>query len=329
MKTAPLEKIFDIEYGNQLNFNVMDEDALGVNFVSRSRSNLGIVGRVARLPIVEAYSAGLITVSLGGSYLLSSFVQPKEFYTAQNIKVLSAKQEMSLREKVFYCFCISRNRFKYSSHGREANRSLNSLLVPSREYVPDWVEEIKLEALAIAPLQTPGDFDMKRGADGGAMELVPLEKIFALRNGINPPAEIREAEAIDGLFLPLVRPSKSQFSSFAEFVDRRTIDPKHVYPSGTLYISTNGQGSHSYAYVAPFEFVPNSDVTVALPRQAMSFAEKLFYAMVISKNRRLFSYGRKPKGRRLAELLVPASPPAYVYDKGIVSEILQSESVGL
>ena len=32
---------------------------------------------------IEPYDEGLITVSLGGSFLLSSFVQPKKFYTAQ------------------------------------------------------------------------------------------------------------------------------------------------------------------------------------------------------------------------------------------------------
>ena len=38
----------------------------------------------------------------------------------------------------------------------------------------------------------------------------------------------------------------------------------------------------------------------------MTLREKLFYAMCISHNRFKFSYGRKPKGDRLASILLPA-----------------------
>ena len=106
MKTVPISDLFDIEYGNKLNFNATVEDADGINFVTRSRSNLGVGGRVAAIDGVEPYPEGLITVSLGGSYLLSAFVQPGPFYTAQNIKVLKPKQPMTFNEMAYYCSCI-------------------------------------------------------------------------------------------------------------------------------------------------------------------------------------------------------------------------------
>ena len=37
----------------------------------------------------------------------------------------------------------------------------------------------------------------------------------------------------------------------------------------------------------------------------MSLEEKLFYAVCITKNRYRFSYGRKPKGKRLKSLVLP------------------------
>lgn len=140
MNTVELQELFDIEYGNQLNLNQMDKSAeYGdevVNFVSRRGSNLGVSDKVQTIPDEEPYSKGLITVALGGA-ILSSFVQSRPFYTAQNIKVLSPIEQMDFVEKVYYCLCIESNQFRYSTYGREANKTLHKLQVPAE--VPEWV----------------------------------------------------------------------------------------------------------------------------------------------------------------------------------------------
>lgn len=71
---VPLKNIFDIEYGNKFDKNKMSLDDGGVNFVSRSSKDLGFDGKVARATGIKPYEKGLITVTLGGTYLLSSFV---------------------------------------------------------------------------------------------------------------------------------------------------------------------------------------------------------------------------------------------------------------
>lgn len=48
-------------------------------------------------------------------------------------------------------------------------------------------------------------------------------------------------------------------------------------------------------------------MTVLLPKREMTLKEKLFYAMCITHNRFKFSYGRKPKGQKLAEILLPST----------------------
>ena len=85
--------------------------------------------------------------------------------------------------------------------------------------------------------------------------------------------------------------------------------PDEIYPAGTLYVSTDGQGSHTYSYVSVCDFVPNSNITVLIPKRDMTLREKLFYAMFISHNRFKFSYGRKPKGKRLMDILMPSAMP--------------------
>jgi hypothetical protein len=46
---------------------------------------------------------------------------------------------MSLDTKLYYCLCIEANRFRYSTYGREANRTLKTIQVPVLHHVPSWV----------------------------------------------------------------------------------------------------------------------------------------------------------------------------------------------
>lgn len=144
-----LHRLFEIEHGNKFDLNKMekrgpDDDAIA--FIGRSGEKNGIVAFVKKFGGAEPYAEGLITVALGGA-ALSSFVQPRRFYTAQNIDVLRPFVEMSLEVKLYYCLCIEANRFRYSTYGREANRTLKNLLVPKIEFVPTWVNGITASAV--------------------------------------------------------------------------------------------------------------------------------------------------------------------------------------
>jgi hypothetical protein len=138
---VPLNRVFIVGHGNKFDLNKMTQCAPtddAVAFIGRSGERNGFVAFVERLGTKEPYQGGLITVALGGS-ALSSFVQPRPFYTAQNIDVLTPRAVMSLDVKLYYCLCVEANRFRYSTFGREANRTLKNLLVPSPEFVPSWV----------------------------------------------------------------------------------------------------------------------------------------------------------------------------------------------
>jgi hypothetical protein len=314
-----LEDIFDIEYGNKFDANKVNFVSEGINFVSRSSKNLGIVGKVDPIEGAKTFESGLITVTLGGTYLLSAFVQPDPFYTAQNIKVLRPRQEMSLAEKVYYCECIKANRFKYSTHGREANRSLNSILVPPRSEIPNWVNTIEPRKFAIRndhKLIGPTDLSQK-----GLNVLTRLDTIFEVKSGTLVNAKHRSENRLSSDYLPYIRPSKTQTTSFVEYVDGTAVSSQYIFPRHTLYISTNGQGSHTYSYVSIENFVPNTDVSPLLPKRLMSLQEKLYYAAIITAHRPLFSYGRKPKGERLKALMIPKWAPPFVYDEDIAASI--------
>ena len=149
-----LSEIFEIYTGSKLDFGKQELDEKGINFVSRNSNNNGIVGKVALKPKMKIYKKGDITVPLGGSYLLSAFVQNEDFVTAQNVDVLRPKKEMTEIEKWFYCYILRENRFKFSAFGREVNKYIQDIEVP--DTIPNWIYNCNLtlpETANRTPLQ--------------------------------------------------------------------------------------------------------------------------------------------------------------------------------
>ena len=140
---AKLSDIFYIYTGSKLDFDKQIQDANGINFVSRNSNNNGVVGRIIPEEGAKIFKKGDISVPLGGSYLLSAFVQKEDFVTAQNVDVLRPKKDMSDIEKWFYCYILRYNRFKFSAFGREVNKYINDIEVPDE--IPSWVYDMKLE----------------------------------------------------------------------------------------------------------------------------------------------------------------------------------------
>lgn len=128
-KEFTIEQLFVLRQGNGYELIRMEEDTeSGINFVSRTSKNNGVVAKVKRT-MVEPFAAGLITVALGGS-VLSSFVQDKPFYTAYHLMVLEPKKEYKMTNlvKMFICTQIEANKYKYS-YGRQANRTLKDIVI--------------------------------------------------------------------------------------------------------------------------------------------------------------------------------------------------------
>lgn len=158
---------------------------------------------------------------------------------------------------------------------------------------------------------------------GKASKLVALSEIFDVKNGLaSSEVEVKEEPEMDS-DIRYIRPSKSYAGSIAGYVDKSYVSQEHIYTQNTIYVSTDGQGSHTYSYVSAFEFIPNSNVSVLIPQREMSLQEKIYYSMCITSNRFKFSYGRKPKGERLKEILVPSFPPKFIY-QDVFTEIFEA-----
>lgn len=305
MKTCALSELFEITYGNSLELVYIPKDSNGINFVARTKKNNGVVAKVKRLVSEEPLKSGQITVAVSGS-VMEAFLQKHDFYTGFHIMVLSPKAEMTDEVKLFYCHCLRMNKFKYS-YGRQANITLPTIQVPCLDEAIGFIGQTSIARLRERMTSRLNLTDLRENCPNSADEYnkVPLSTLFNTKNGIASSNLQRSKHKRNVNWIPYIRPSYKQSTSIDAYVNKNTVADDEIFPAGTLYVSTNGQGSHTYSYVSVCEFVPNSDVTVLIPKKQMTIKEKLFYAMCISHNRFKFSYGRKPKGEKLEGIFVP------------------------
>ena len=117
-----LYNLFNITMGNGIDANKTTNFDPRYNYVSRDSNRNGVVGMVDEVIGETPFPAGLMSVSLGGSFLGSCFIQKEQFYTAQNVAVLQDKIYLSIYTKLFISSLIRNEcKVKYLAFGRELN----------------------------------------------------------------------------------------------------------------------------------------------------------------------------------------------------------------
>jgi hypothetical protein len=104
-----------------------------------------------------------------------------------------------------------------------------------------------------------------------------IDDIFIVRNGLTTTGLEIFRVPEEGR-IRFLRPASTQPRTIAGWIDKAALSEGDIFPSDSLYVSTNGEGSHSYSYVSSFEFACNSDVSILIPKEPMTIQEKLFYA---------------------------------------------------
>lgn len=311
MRTCKVSDLFWVNYGVNLELNALERDLNGINFVSRTSKNNGVSAKVKRISNIEPIPAGTITVAGGGS-VMETFLQISPYYSGRDLYYLTPKVDMSNEVKLYYCHCLRSNKYKFS-YGRQANVTLPDLQIPALDSIPEYVHSTSIKNYGEILIKKT-EFPKDNSNYPLNTKTVSLDKLFIVANGIPSSEVIRSKIKESENWLPYIRPSYRQETSIDAYVNRKLVPDEKVFPAGTLYVSTDGQGSHTFSYVSTFEFVPNSNVSALIPRRNMSIQEKLYYAHCITNNRYKFSYGRKPKGARLKAIQLPEYPPQYVTD---------------
>lgn len=273
-----LDQVFRLRYGHSLELNALRRVHApeGVNFVSRAMGNNGVTARVD----VGAVPArpGEMSVALGGNGVLSTFVQPEPFVCGRDVMIMTAiEPAMTVEEKLWWARCIWENRYKFS-YGRQANRTLGSLLVPDR--APDWVYETPQpthEGLARA-VHPPVQLTDPQGMQWRDFRLGDL---FEIRKG----KRLTKADRL---------PGATRFVGASEknngITGTTDVDP--LFPAGSLTVVYNGN-SVGYAFYQDEPFFACDDVNVLIPRTPLSRWSQLFVAAIVKHGRSRFTYGYK------------------------------------
>lgn len=284
--------VFDVEYGNKLDMNKLQQThkAEGIAFVGRKgglSGHSGVSGYVERVDGTRLYPAGALTVALGGSRLLSTYVQQRPFYTAQNVAVLFPKDsDMPLLHRLFYAMCIRHNAFRYTAFGREANRTLRTIGIP--DSVPEWAD--RGEVPTVAGLSRALDHSV-RLADAPNWQLFRLDELFEIRKGHRLTKSDRRA-------------GDTRYIGATEFNNGVTdmCDVSPNAPAHTLSVAYNGSvGSTFYQDQAYFAC---DDVNILVPRTEVSKWTLLFVAAAIKHERHRFTYGYKWTLARMRETTI-------------------------
>lgn len=272
-----LDRIFHLRYGHSLELNALKQvdPPEGVNFVSRAMRNNGVTARVkVDVPFAKA---GEVSVALGGNGVLSAFVQPEPFVCGRDVMVLSpVDPSMTVVEKLWWARCIWENRYRFS-YGRQANRTLGSLLVPTA--VPDWVKSTEIpthEGLARA-VRSPARF---RDPEGRLWRDFPLEEFFHIKKG----RRLTKADRSPGAVRFVGASERNNGITGMADVDAE-------FSAGSLSVPYNG--SVGFAFYQDQPFFASDDVHVLVPKEPLSRWCQLFVATVIRHGRNRFTYGYK------------------------------------
>ena len=307
MMTCRLDQIFSITYGNKFDMNKMRREDGGIAFVGRRGTNQGVSDYVQKLPDVAPYPVGLLTVALGGA-ILASYVQQKPFYTAQNVAVLSPyDQEMPLSHRLYYASCIRHNEFRYLAFGREANRTLSTLLVPAEP--PSWIDSLPepgVGSLNVGSIFTASDIPSYIARSQASR----VDEIFDVRYGhsleLNRQVKVVPPDGVD--FVGRAARNNG--------VTARIALPSGVVPGepGEITVALGGQGGAMASFVQQSKFVCGRDVAILTPKDsAMTLGEKLWWCLCLWTNHYRYGFGRQAN-RTLSSLLLPSEVPSFVQE---------------
>ena len=266
-----LSELFYIYTGSKLDFGKQQPNENGINFVSRNSNNNGVVGKIELQPNMKVYKKGDITVPLGGSYLLSAFVQDEDFVTAQNVDVLRPIKPMSNMEKWFYCYVLRENRFKFSAFGREVNKYIQDIEVP--KYIPEWINEVNFEP----PKTENKNINIELNVDDWKYFDIPFFFFFFAGH------YHYSYEYDEGKTLYITATNKN--NGINEYID--------IVPEFKGNVITT-EKVNCCAFYQPDSFCATSDVNILIPKFKMNKYVALFIATVINfdENYR-WNYGRQ------------------------------------
>ena len=287
MKQVRLDSLFDVVYGVNRELNAMTIVEKGIPFVSRKSGNNGVSAFVSAT-YDKFNPAHTISVAGGGS-VLEAFYQPKKYYSGRDLFYLKPHESMSKEVMLFYCTCIRKNSYKYN-YGRQANKTMRSLLVPDIDYAESYVKKPSYvkKLRNINPPSTESFHQKKcdlKDREWGYFNLKDLFRITGSKTNLF--TDLEESDSANGY--PYVS-TQATNNGVNGFVDTYTED------GDVLTIDSAVLG---YCAYQEKPFSASDHVEKLIPEFKINKYIAMFLVTVINQEQYRYNYGRKCSQTRL------------------------------
>lgn len=282
--------VFDVRYGHSLELNALEQSSTkdGVAFVSRQMGYNGISAYVAPIDGVDPAPAGDISCALGGNGVLTTYIQEREFYCGRDVAILRPKVELTKQQILFYCLCIKSNRYRFG-FGRQANKTLSTLRIPSIAQIPNWVGATDLNQI--------------NGANDAVSNVQPPKIAPSAWRGFRYDAlfDIKKGQRLTKAAM------KDGDTSFISATDsnngvRQRISAAPLHPGNTITVSYDG--SIGEAFYQPEPYFALDDINVLYPKFKLNPYVAMFLCAVIRQEKFRYNYGRKWHLDRMSETII-------------------------
>lgn len=317
--------IFDIHYG--VTFELINlaqcksTDFNSIPFVSRTEKNNGVSSFVERILDIEPNPAHTLSVAVGGS-VLSTFYQPKPYYSGFHIFVLVPKTKLSVIEMLFFAKCISANKYKYN-YGRQANKTLKDILIPSKIPQTLLTKLVRQKTTIEKKLNDAPLLKSKTILDPTSWKEFKINDIFQVNYGVN--LELNKMFISDKGIPFVSRTSNNNgISAYVEEVDELAPNPANT-------ISVSGGGSVLECFIQEKEYYSGRDLYYLKPKFEANKFHLLFIATIIRLEKYRFNYGRQAN-KTLKHLLIKLpvdkkNKPDYPYMEKFIKSLPYSSSI--
>jgi len=291
MKLIPLHKLFVVKYGHSFDLNVLEvctkKSSHTLNYVSRTRENNGVSAFVQIVEDVTPFESGLITVAGSGDSVLESFIQNEPFYTGYHVFVLSPIKKMTELEKLFYCFCIRRNQYKYG-FGRQANKTLKHLLVPDQ--MPKEFSGISLKKLNTVDCGSVIDKEIELDTD--KWKTYELKELFTIKG--TKTTSILELEEF----------GEGQYPYVTTQATKNGIEGFYDYFTENGNVLTIDSAVLGFCCYQPLPFSASDHVEKLIPKFKVNKYTAMFFVTILNEDQYRYNYGRKCSQSRMRKLKI-------------------------
>jgi len=302
-KLVKLSELFETKYGVNLELINLDlcgsTDVGAVPFVSRTEKNNGVSAFVYEMPNIDTNSAHTLSVAVSGS-VLSTFYQPKPYYSGRDLYVLIPKKKFTPIEMLFYAKYISSNKYRYN-YGRQANKTLKDIMIPEK------TDKILIDKLSIYKAGIENKIkqniylnykiNTSKLVKG---ELVKISVLFDIQYGNSLELiNLEQCNISDFGAIPFVSRTEKNNGISAFVYENFEIEPN---PAHTLSVAVSG--SVLSTFYQPLPYYTGFHVLILQPKTKMSTTKMLYYSKLISANKYKYNFGRQAN-RTLKDLLIP------------------------